>query len=138
MPAPRFIRNDLAFSRRRRLFVAGKTVHRHELGETGPGKPSPGDRGAQKKGLTRIAATLDGRWLALHKHLDVLELWHVGDPNPTKRATVRTSSLVDLGFRPDSAQLGSPAASPAAVLADDRPRAGRLEPAGDAAAASNT
>ncbi|MDC0670799.1 WD40 repeat domain-containing protein [Nannocystis radixulma] len=104
VPAPRFIRNDLAFAGDGALFVAGKTVHRHELGETGPGKPTLAIEG-EKKGLTRIAATLDGRWLALHKHLDVLELWHVGDPNPTKRATVRTSSLVDLGFRPDSAQL---------------------------------
>jgi hypothetical protein len=103
-PAPRFIRNDLDFAADRALIVAGKTVHRHELGEAGPGKPTLAIEG-EKKGLTRIAAAPDGRWLALHKHLDVLELWYLGDPQPTRRATVRASALVDLGFRPDSAQL---------------------------------
>ncbi|PCC72391.1 WD40 repeat domain-containing protein [Nannocystis exedens] len=104
VPAPRFIRNDLDFAGDGALFVAGKAVHRHELGEAGPGKATLTIEG-EKKGLTRIAAAPDGRWLALHKHLDALEVWYVGDPTPTRRATVRASALVDLGFRPDSAQL---------------------------------
>ncbi|MFZ6180428.1 WD40 repeat domain-containing protein [Nannocystis pusilla] len=130
VPAPRFIRNDLAFAGDGALFVAGKTVHRHELGEAGPGKPTLAIEG-EKKGLTRIAAAPDGRWLALHKYLDVLELWYVGDPNPTKRATVRASALVDLGFRPDSAQLWftSRVSSPLFLQTIDlEPGGGNLQP----------
>ncbi|MBZ5709166.1 WD40 repeat domain-containing protein [Nannocystis pusilla] len=104
LPAPRFIRHDLAFTDDGSLIVAGKTVQRYTLGEAGPGKPALSIEG-DKKGLTRLAVSPDGRWLATHKHLDALELWYVGDPEPTRRATVRASALVDLGFRPDGAQL---------------------------------
>lgn len=130
VPAPRFIRNDLAFAGDGALFVAGKTVHRHELGEAGPGKPTLALEG-EKKGHTQIAAAPDGRWLALHKFLDVLELWYVGDPTPTKRATVRASALVDLGFRPDSAQLWftSRVSSPLFLQTIDLdPAGGNLQP----------
>ncbi|MDC0717292.1 WD40 repeat domain-containing protein [Nannocystis bainbridge] len=102
--APRFLRHDLAFAGDGALFVAGKTIQRHELAEAGVGKATLSIDG-DKKGLTQIAASPDGRWLALHKHLDDLELWYLGDAQPTRRASVRASVLVELGFRPDSGQL---------------------------------
>lgn len=103
-PAPRFARYDLRFGADGALVVAGVSVERFtpnpaKLGRSAfsiPGHP---------KGITRLEVSPDGRWIAVHKYLDRLELWFVGASPPEQRCSVWTGSAQLFFFAADSGRF---------------------------------
>lgn len=104
LPAPRFARYDLRFGADGALVVAGVRVERFAPAATKPGKSTFAVPG-HPKGLTRAALSPDGRWLAVHKYLDALELWFVGGAPAERRLSVPTSSAQLFFFAADSARF---------------------------------
>lgn len=115
LPAPRFARYDLRFGDDGALYVAGVSVERFTPSATKLGKSAFSVPG-HPKGITRIAVSPDGRWLAVHKYLDRLELWFVGVSPPAQRHSVWTGSAQLFFFSADSARF---------FYTSDETRAGR-------------
>lgn len=104
LPAPRFARYDLRFCADGALVVAGVSVERFAPTATKLGKSAFSVPG-HPRGLTRVEVSPDGRWLAVHKYLDRLELWFVGASPPEQRFSVWTGSAQLFFFSADSARF---------------------------------
>ncbi|MBK6532493.1 MAG: WD40 repeat domain-containing protein [Deltaproteobacteria bacterium] len=103
-PAPRFVRRDLKFGADGTLVVAGVSVERFALTAPKLGK-SPFSIPGHARGLTRVEVSPDGRWLAVHKYLEQLELWFLGVSPPEQRLSVPVSLHGSFFFSADSARL---------------------------------
>lgn len=104
LPAPRFARYDLRFGDDGALYVAGVSVERFTPSATKLGKSAFSVPG-HPKGITRVAVSPDGRWLAVHKYLDRLELWFLGVSPPAQRLSIWTGSAQLFFFSADSARF---------------------------------
>jgi hypothetical protein len=104
LPAPRFVRRDLAFAPDGALFLAGVSVNRFEVGGPKasrallkiPGHPT---------GLTRISLSPNGLWALVTRYLEDVTLWHLGGAAPSARWTTRAVSTERAFFGHDSASL---------------------------------
>ena len=103
-PAPRFARYDLRFGTDGALVVAGVGVERFIPNPTKLAKSAFSIPG-HPKGITRLEVSPDGRWIAVHKYLDRLELWFVGVSPPEQRCSVWTGSAQLFFFAADSARF---------------------------------
>lgn len=104
LPAPRFMRRDLAFAPDGSLFVAGTSVQRFDVG--GPKVSAarcalPG----HPKGLTRIALSPNGLWALVTRYLEDVTLWHLGGAAPSLRWSTRALGVERAAFGHDSAAL---------------------------------
>lgn len=104
LPAPRFMRRDLAFAPDGSLFVAGTSVQRFDVG--GPKVSAarcaiPG----HPKGLTRIALSPNGLWALVSRYLEDRTLWHLGGAAPSLRWSIRALRAERAAFGHDSATL---------------------------------
>lgn len=104
LPAPRFLRRDLAFAPDGSLFVAGTSVQRFEVG----GAKVPPARCAlpgHPKALTHIALSPNGLWALVTRYLEDVTLWHLGGAAPSLRWTIRALRAERVAFGHDSASL---------------------------------
>ncbi|MEZ4394187.1 MAG: WD40 repeat domain-containing protein [Polyangiales bacterium] len=113
--APRSQRRTLAFDGAGALYAAGVSVERFDLASPRPDKATlkiPG----HKRGITDVVVSPDGRWVAVHKYLETLEVWYVGGGDPTQLGSFSAISIKQYFFRADSAVF---------CFTDSRYRAGR-------------
>jgi hypothetical protein len=104
LPAPRFVRRDLAFAPDGALFVAGVSVNRFEVGGPKasrallkiPGHPT---------GLTRISLSPNGLWALVTRYFEDIVLWHLGGAAPSARWKIRVVGTERVVFGHDSASL---------------------------------
>lgn len=103
-PAPRFVRRDLKFGADGTLVVAGVSVERFALTAPKLAKSQFSIPG-HARAVTRVEISPDGRWLAVDKYLEPLELWFLGASSPEQRLSVPVSVHRSFFFSPDSARF---------------------------------
>ncbi len=104
LPAPRFVRRDLAFGPDGALFLAGVSVQRFEVGGPKASRALLSIPG-HPKGLTRISLSPNGLWALVTRYLEDVTLWHLGGAAPSARWTTRAVSTERAVFGHDSASL---------------------------------
>ncbi len=102
--APRFVRHDLAFARDGALVVAGTKVERYAVGGAKLARASWSVPG-HPRGITRVALSPDGRWVAVLAHLEALTLWRVDGATPMRTWSMPTHGAGRFFFTPDGGRL---------------------------------
>lgn len=102
LPAPRSVRRSLAFDADGALVAAGARVERFVLTAPKPAKSTYAIPG-HARGITGVALSPDGRWVAVSKYLEPLELWFVGGAAPERVHAFSGRSVERCFFRGDGA-----------------------------------